>query len=1425
MEYIASVGVYDYERHKLCDLYDSQVELEGQAYNIQHIRNQDGVDQLTFNIPYMTDSAKNIRWDYLKNEYLIRLYKDNKSYWFVANKPVKSKNKGSIEGSVTCNSTAILLKTKNIYKEFDDENGIGTVDYLMNQVLAGTGWTLGYCEVLYEADGTTEKIRSLNSSGKKGSLGLINSVCNLFRCRPEYDTDAQTVSIYSMKNRDMLFEVEVGKNLDALSASATSDDIITRLYVEGEYGDHGYVGIDDVNPTGLPYLLNFDYYREIGVFTDTHEAALQTYLEDITDVVERIKAAQQVINEKEDDLNSMIGQCKLTVYYTSQGFSVPMYLYGNPSAAQKTLAVGDEVVVVNSNGTHRYETIVTNAQSLIQSGDYAIAKFATKASGSIGAREVQIEAKEKEIDILTRKISGTTKPDKIAEYQAEIAVLQNEIGEIYNNEDGLYDQMAEVMNPNGILNDIHDAQDVLTVLQGEQDEVEADFIVAMGNLLRDGAWQNNNYIVGQEEALLADAQERMDVMSRPSADYSFDYIRMHEEYGVPMEDIKINAIVRVNDDNLDVHENLFVTKVVTGVDHLDYGKIEVSNDDFTLQSNDLGSLLSRMSQLSDLIDQKNAIYSRAEAISKSGTFFADRLNGMIDVTKNQILSSISNWYTDDNGNIVFESVDGGSAMMLSGAGFMLADSKSEDGEWNWRTMGTGHGFTADEIVAGFLSADRIEAGSINVNKVAPNFGSELVISGNAAITDINTQLAEDFSTSKNYKKGDLVRYGGRIYVFNQNKSAGPWDDSVVSLTTVTTQMELLPDQIIAYVGEQGYSKTYIQPTDPKLDPDKIVTTGDYWIKSAGSPKNWGELKLMLWSDLLNNTWFDFYVGKNEIYCLDSNNQWVRVYNTDMISEAYTRIEQNKDMIQAEARRANAAEGVLNTQLTITAQGLNAEVTRATSAEGTLSTKIQVNANAIATEVARAIGAEDTKIAKTSTLQTADQIVSSAVSQAATSASSTYIAKTTSLQTADAIVNTAMQSTIQSVDGSTVYVFNTSTAYSVGTHVIYNNKLYEFTSYHSAGAWNANQVRAINVGSAYITKSTVTMDSNGKIEISSLKFDSMGSSSSGIYISPTSVKISSGGTFQLTSTYFNVDTDGTISATKGTIGAWTIDSKQIKANSSTNHVALDGSTDTYPLSGLPTTTSAANKRMYAMWCGADDPQDAPFSVTKDGIVTIQSLRINKGTTANPDYTTVDMRKWTTSDSEGSGDDPSLAMGKLNYQTIKSITVNDTTNTLTMKITNGSAASTRTINFSKPAPAVQTYLSETVDWTQSGWSPSVGHYDHFIYSTRNSFDDTIVDSKHRYLTLDKASTCIRVWKTYNASTDTFGTQDYVINCDPLMPSYSAIMKGFSVSDVTGRGTDTSMYNGKLYNDANESVGSGYWYLSSTKLVVGNKTVYYD
>jgi phage minor structural protein len=46
------------------------------------------------------------------------------------------------------------------------------------------------------------------------------------------------------------------------------------------------------------------------------------------------------------------------------------------------------------------------------------------------------------------------------------------------------------------------------------------------------------------------------------------------------------------------------------------------------------------------------------------------------------------------------------AINISGAGFRIADGKTAQGEWDWRTFGTGAGFTADDIVAGIIrSAD------------------------------------------------------------------------------------------------------------------------------------------------------------------------------------------------------------------------------------------------------------------------------------------------------------------------------------------------------------------------------------------------------------------------------------------------------------------------------------------------------------------------------------------------------------------------------------------------------------------------------------------------------------------------------------------------------------------------------------------------
>lgn len=57
------------------------------------------------------------------------------------------------------------------------------------------------------------------------------------------------------------------------------------------------------------------------------------------------------------------------------------------------------------------------------------------------------------------------------------------------------------------------------------------------------------------------------------------------------------------------------------------------------------------------------------------------------------------------------------ALNLSGAGLRIAAGLTADGKWDWRTFGTGKGFSADAITAGTLSADRISGGTLDASLV------------------------------------------------------------------------------------------------------------------------------------------------------------------------------------------------------------------------------------------------------------------------------------------------------------------------------------------------------------------------------------------------------------------------------------------------------------------------------------------------------------------------------------------------------------------------------------------------------------------------------------------------------------------------------------------------------------------------------------
>lgn len=152
--------------------------------------------------------------------------------------------------------------------------------------------------------------------------------------------------------------------------------------------------------------------------------------------------------------------------------------------------------------------------------------------------------------------------------------------------------------------------------------------------------------------------------------------------------------------------------------------------------------------------------------------YASLLQGTMDLAKIKILSTMSGWYTDDQGNIIFESLDGKSAMYLSGNGFMIANEKTPTGSWNWRTFGTGEGFSADEITAGILNAERIGTYSIDASKVTANFGDTLDLSSNEGINmtvqTIYDDVGQQIEDSVPEVGGVNLVDGGRTYTITGN---------------------------------------------------------------------------------------------------------------------------------------------------------------------------------------------------------------------------------------------------------------------------------------------------------------------------------------------------------------------------------------------------------------------------------------------------------------------------------------------------------------------------------------------------------------------------------------------------------------------------------------------------------------------------------
>lgn len=122
------------------------------------------------------------------------------------------------------------------------------------------------------------------------------------------------------------------------------------------------------------------------------------------------------------------------------------------------------------------------------------------------------------------------------------------------------------------------------------------------------------------------------------------------------------------------------------------------------------------------IDEWNKI---KEITNNLGNVIAEKLQGNINAAIANIMNGTSTVTFNDIGIYIHDQPtedESTWAMMLSARGFMIANAKitnptNQTWSWNWRTFGTGEGFTADEVTTGTLNAITLNACNILASNI------------------------------------------------------------------------------------------------------------------------------------------------------------------------------------------------------------------------------------------------------------------------------------------------------------------------------------------------------------------------------------------------------------------------------------------------------------------------------------------------------------------------------------------------------------------------------------------------------------------------------------------------------------------------------------------------------------------------------------
>lgn len=274
------------------------------------------------------------------------------------------------------------------------------------------------------------------------------------------------------------------------------------------------------------------------------------------------------------------------------------------------------------------------------------------------------------------------------------------------------------------------------------ENTEATKLYGFNGRPRFGTWNFDD--ITDKKILLEKTKEILLQVSKPNITYEVDVIDLRS-YGIIFEGVSCGELVTIRD--FDINESLRarVLELEEDLDNIETTKLILGNTrkylldgekDFKVQ---VSKLLSKEKAYDNLVlnpvDLSNVVY----------------MDEVIKHLNNQFNSGTSSISFDSNRGLIItdKKLESESSWIieLSSLGFRIANSKLSNGEWNFRTFGTGDGFSADLIRAGVLEGGKIKFDLENGTFLIGNSPTDYEIYYDGTSLHLNVQSIKSTITS------------------------------------------------------------------------------------------------------------------------------------------------------------------------------------------------------------------------------------------------------------------------------------------------------------------------------------------------------------------------------------------------------------------------------------------------------------------------------------------------------------------------------------------------------------------------------------------------------------------------------------------------------------------------------------------------------